>query len=117
MFAPVLAFLLSCAGTALFSYSFPPFKVTLYGISIALWGVSALLSGLWYQKAKNGKKPVLKAIVFTAASLAVVLGLVILINNVIFNAGNSTLAAEIVTGIVCVFFTLTFVLVDRKSVV
>ena len=67
-----LVFLLACAGTALFSYSFPPFKVALYGISAVLWGVSVLLFGLLYQKAKNNKKPVLKAVIFTAASLAVI---------------------------------------------
>ncbi len=110
-----LVFLLACAGTALFSYSFPPFKVVIYGISAALWGISVLLFGLLYQKAKNNKKPVLKAIIFTAASLAVIFGLIFLINNIILNAKNSTLSAEIITGIVGIFFTLTFVLVLKAG--
>ncbi len=110
-----LVFLLACAGTALYCYSFPPFKVVLYGVSAALWGVSALLFGLLYQKAKNNKKPVLKAIIFTAVSLAVVFGLVFLINNVILGAKKSTLAAEIIAGIACVFFTLTYVLVLKAD--
>lgn len=115
MLTAFLIFLLACAGTALFSYSFPPFKVALYGISAVLWGVSVLLFGLLYQKKKNNKKPVLKAAIFTAASLAVLFGLVFLINNVIFNAGKSMLAAEIITGIVSVFFTLTFVFVMKAD--
>ncbi len=110
-----LVFLLACAGTALFSYSFPPFKVAVYGVSAVLWGVSVLLFGLLYQKAKNSKKPILKAVIFTAVSLGVIFGLVFLINNVIFNAGKSMLAAEIITGIVCVFFTLSFVLVLKAD--
>ena len=61
-----LVFLLACAGTALYCYSFPPFKVVLYGVSAVLWGVSVLLFGLLYQRAKNNRKPVLKAIIFTA---------------------------------------------------
>ncbi len=110
-----LVFLLSCGATALYSYSFPPWKVALYGVSSVGWGAAAFLFGLLYQKAKNKNKPVLKAAIFGVASLAVSFGLVFLINNVILEAQKSTLAAEIITGILSVFFTVTFVLVLKAG--
>ncbi len=110
-----LVFFLACAATALYSYSFPPWKVTLYGVSAVLWGVSAFLFGLIYQKAENKSKPVLKAAIFGVASLAVSFGLVFLINNVILEAKKSTLAAEIITGIMAVFFTVTFICVLKAG--
>lgn len=110
-----LVFLLACGATALYSYSFPPWKATLYGLSTVLWGASALLFGLMYQKAKSSKKPVLKAVIFAAATLAVSYALVFLINNVILKEGKSTLAAEIVAGIMSVFFTVIFVCVMKAG--
>ena len=110
-----LVFLLACGATALYSYSFPSWIVALYGISVALWGASAFLFGLLYRKAKEHKKPAVKALIFALASVVVSFALVFVINNVILNARQSTLAAEIITGIVCVFFTLTFVLVLKAG--
>ena len=110
-----LVFLLACAGTALYSYSFPPFKVALYGTSAVIWGVSILLFGLLYQKAESTGKPVLKAIIFTVASLAVIFGLIYVINNIILNTKDSTLAAEIIVGLMSVFFTLTFIFILKAD--
>ncbi|MCQ2463902.1 MAG: hypothetical protein MJ177_10990, partial [Clostridia bacterium] len=108
-------FLLACGASALYSYSFPPFKIALYGVSAALWGISILISGLLYHKLKSSKKPVLKAVIFTAASLAVIFGLIFLINNIILKTKDSTLAAEIITGLVSVFFTLTLLFILKAG--
>ena len=110
-----LIFLLACAATVMYRYSFPTWIVALYGASTALWGVSALLFGLLYQKAKNNKKPLLKAGIFTAATLAVSCGLVFFVNNIILKEQFSTLTAEIITGIVSVFFTVVFLCVLKAG--
>ena len=52
-----LVFILACGATALYSYSFPPWKVELYGVSSVIWGVAAFLFGVLYHKAKNKKSP------------------------------------------------------------
>ncbi len=103
------AFIAGIAGTALFSYSFPPWKVILYGVSAVVMAAAVGAFGYFYAKLSGGK-PIKRAIISFAASLAAMFGVTFLINNVILKATKSTLAAEIITGVLCVMFSLCFII-------
>ncbi|MCQ2462283.1 MAG: right-handed parallel beta-helix repeat-containing protein [Clostridia bacterium] len=99
------------ASILLFSYAFPPWKVTLYGVSMALLCASAGVFGALIAKKKKALKAVITGAVFLAADFAVTF----LINNVLFKEKRSTDAALIITALLTVAFTVLYVLSRVKN--
>ncbi|MCR5783049.1 MAG: right-handed parallel beta-helix repeat-containing protein [Clostridia bacterium] len=106
LYADIVAAALSCA---LFFFAFVKWIIPFYGISVALFAVTAFIAlfCLFRLRGLPGKKAVLRAVIFTAVHMAVIEIATVVINNVILKGVKPRIAAITVTGITFVFFLIT----------
>ena len=97
--------LVAAGGLAVFVKAFPEWNVVTYGLSMVLLAMPAGMAVYLFCKLKNMARPALKGVLGGAGFLALSLGAVFLVNNVILKEKQAKTAA-LVMGIV---FTLFFI--------
>ena len=110
----VLTLILAVGNTLLFQYGFEEWIVPLYAAAVAVYGALAFVLNLLCLKAKEKKRPVLRALARTALYLAVAEAATYGINNLLLNGKHPHAAVAVVAFGTMVYFALLALFTARK---